>query len=91
MSSHQVIQATRPAPSANYPVVESLIDLFARWLHHRREIAVLCTCDGAEYGLIARDLGVSPGELSELVAACVENSQHQLFAVVLMPRTSCRK
>lgn len=67
MSSHQVIQATRPAPSANYPVVESLIDLFARWLHHRREIAVLCTCDGAEYGLIARDLGVSPGELSELV------------------------
>ena len=67
MPSHQIIQATRPAPSASYPVVESLLDLFARWLHHRREIAVLCTCDGAEYGLIARDLGVSPGELSELV------------------------
>ena len=55
-----------PEPK-HYPVVESVIDLFARWLHHRREIAVLCTCDGAEYGLIARDLGVSPGELSELV------------------------
>ena len=55
-----------PEPK-HYPVVESVIDLFARWLNHRREIAVLCTCDGAEYGLIARDLGVSPGELNELV------------------------
>ena len=67
MPSRQIIQATHPAPSGNYPVVESLLDLFARWLRHRREIAELCLCDASEYGLIARDLGVSPGELSELV------------------------
>jgi hypothetical protein len=67
MPSHQIIQATRPAPSVNYPVVESLLDLFARWLRHRREIAELCLCDASEYGRIARDLGVSPRELDELV------------------------
>jgi len=45
MPSHQIIQATRPIPSVNYPVVESLLDLFARWLRHRREIAELRLCD----------------------------------------------
>ncbi len=56
----------------NYPVVESVIDLFARWLERRREIAELCTCDAigrevGEYARIAADLGVSPGELNQLV------------------------
>jgi len=55
-----------------YPVVESVIDLFARWLERRREIAELCTCDAirgeiAEYARIATDLGVSLGELDQLV------------------------
>ena len=69
MPSHQIIQATRPARLVNYPVVESLLDLFARWLQRRREIAELCTCDAmtAEFARIATDLGVSPGQLDQLV------------------------
>src|SRR5271166_2020082 len=51
----------------HYPVVESVLDLFARWLQHRRQIAESCTCDATEYARIASDLGVSPGELDELV------------------------
>ncbi len=51
----------------NYPVVESVIDLFARWLEHRCEIAELCTCDAITRENIATDLGVSPGELDQLV------------------------
>jgi hypothetical protein len=67
MPSHQIIQATRPA--MNYPVVEAFIDIFARWLERRREIAELCTCDAmtAEFARIANDLGLSPGELDQLV------------------------
>ena len=67
MPTYQIIQATRPAPSVNYPVVEPLIDLFARWLQHRREIADRCACDATEYARIATDLGVSPSELDQLV------------------------
>jgi hypothetical protein len=67
MPSFQIVQATRPAPSANYPVVESVIDLFARWLQHRREIVECYTCDATEYARIATDLGVSPSELDQLV------------------------
>jgi uncharacterized protein YjiS (DUF1127 family) len=67
MPSSQITQATRPAPPVNYPVVESLIDLFARWLQHRREIAGLCSCDAAEFSRIASDLGVSPNELDQLI------------------------
>ena len=51
----------------NYPVVESVIDLFARWLERRREIAELCTCDAIGREKIAIDLGVSPDELDQLV------------------------
>ena len=53
--------------SKNYPLVESVIDLFARWLERRREIAELCTCDAISREKIAIDLGVSPGELDQLV------------------------
>ena len=51
----------------NCPVVESVIDLFARWLERRREIAELCTCDAISREKIATDLGVSLGELDQLV------------------------
>ena len=51
----------------NCPVVESVIDLFARWLERRREIAELCTCDAISREKIAIDLGVSPGELDQLI------------------------
>jgi hypothetical protein len=53
--------------SKNYPLVESVIDLFARWLERRREIAELCTCDAIGREKMAIDLGVSPGELDQLV------------------------
>jgi Family of unknown function (DUF6455) len=51
----------------HYPVVESVIDIFARWLKHRRDIAEACGCGSEEFGRIAHDLNVSPGELDELV------------------------
>jgi Family of unknown function (DUF6455) len=51
----------------HYPVVETVIDVFARWLKHRRQIAESCNCDPAEYAQIARDLNVSTGELDALV------------------------
>jgi len=50
-----------------YPVVDSLIGIFAEWLKHRREVAEVCNCDAGEYARIAQDLGVSPGELTDLV------------------------
>jgi hypothetical protein len=50
-----------------YPVVESVIDIFARWLKHRREIAESCNCASEDYAQIARDLNVSTGELDQLV------------------------
>jgi hypothetical protein len=50
-----------------YPVVESVIDLFARWLKHRRDIAETCNCGSEEYTRIARDLSLSPVELATLV------------------------
>jgi hypothetical protein len=53
--------------SKNYPLVESVIDLFARWLERRREIAELCTCEAIGREKMATDLGVSPGELDQLV------------------------
>jgi hypothetical protein len=51
----------------HYPVVESVIDMFARWLKHRRDIADSCGCNSDEYARIARDLNLAPGELDELV------------------------
>ena len=51
----------------SYPVVEAVIDLFARWLNHTREIAELCTCDAISREKIATDLGLSPGELNQLI------------------------
>ena len=53
--------------SKNYPLVESVVDLFARWLERRRDIAELCTCDAIGREKMATDLGVSPGELDQLV------------------------
>jgi hypothetical protein len=50
-----------------YPAVNSVIDIFANWLRHRREIAELCDCGKAEHANIARDLGVSVDQLDDLV------------------------
>jgi hypothetical protein len=50
-----------------YPVVDAVIDMFAKWLKHRRDIAESCSCDSAEYERIAHDLNISTGELNDLV------------------------
>ncbi|MBV8744137.1 MAG: hypothetical protein JO134_03730 [Xanthobacteraceae bacterium] len=50
-----------------YPVVEAVIDRFARWLKHRRDIAESCNCNSEEYARIAQDLNLSTAELNTLV------------------------
>ena len=54
-------------PETHYPVVEAMIDRFARWLKHRREIAESCNCNSEEYARIAHDLNLSTAELNTLV------------------------
>lgn len=59
MSTHQ----------AAYPTVEYLIDKFADWLKHRRELSEMRQLDRTEFDLIASDLRISPGDLDQLVQA----------------------
>ncbi|WP_022720966.1 hypothetical protein [Rhodopseudomonas sp. B29] len=56
-----------PAHSRPYPIVDRLIETFADWLKHRREIVEMCQFDAAEFGRIAHDLGVTTTDLDELV------------------------
>jgi hypothetical protein len=51
-----------------YPTVEFLIDKFAGWLKHRRELSEIRKLDRTEFNLIANDLRVSPHDLDALVA-----------------------
>ncbi|TPQ32629.1 hypothetical protein C2U70_21260 [Bradyrhizobium guangdongense] len=53
---------TRP-----YPVVQDMIDAFAGWLKHRRELKEMRELDRYNFDRIASDLRVSPGELEQLV------------------------
>jgi len=50
-----------------YPRVEFLIDTFADWLQHRRELSEIRQMDRSDFERIASDLRVSPGELDTLV------------------------
>ena len=50
-----------------YPHVEFLIDTFADWLKHRRELSEVRQMDRSDFERIASDLRVSPGELDTLV------------------------
>lgn len=52
-----------------YPTVEFLIDKFAGWVKHRRELNEIRQMNRADFDLIARDLKVSSDELEALVAA----------------------
>jgi hypothetical protein len=54
--------ATQP-----YPVVNELIDTFADWLKHRREVRELRDLDSREFSHIARDLLVMPSDLERFV------------------------
>lgn len=50
-----------------YPRVAALIDTFADWLKHRRELAEIRQLDSAEFDRIAADLEISPYDLDQLV------------------------
>lgn len=54
---------------ATYPTVEYLIDRFAAWLKHRRELSEIRQLNRAEFDHIASDLRVSPADLDQLVQA----------------------
>ena len=59
--------SSQPLEMRTYPAIDAVIDIFANWLRHRRELAELCDCGKAEHDHIARDLGVSTDELDYLV------------------------
>ncbi|MBR0990819.1 hypothetical protein JQ580_08845 [Bradyrhizobium japonicum] len=54
--------ASRP-----YPIVQDLIDSFASWLKHRRELNEIRQLDRADFDRIANDLRIAPDDLEELV------------------------
>jgi len=54
--------ASRP-----YPRVQDLIESFASWLKHRRELSELRQLDRADFDRIAHDLRIAPDDLEELV------------------------
>jgi len=54
--------ASRP-----YPIVQDLIDSFASWLKHRREMNEIRQLDRADFDRIASDLRIAPDDLEELV------------------------
>ncbi|WP_322515419.1 hypothetical protein SR870_20900 [Rhodopseudomonas palustris] len=56
-----------PAHSRPYPFVDRLIETFAEWLKHRRDVSEMCQFDAAEFSRIAHDLGVTSTDLDELV------------------------
>jgi hypothetical protein len=55
------------AESKPYPRVEFLINSFADWLKHRRELHEMRQMDRSEFDRIAGDLRVTPDDLEELV------------------------
>ena len=50
-----------------FPRIELLINTFADWLRHRRDLSEVRRMDTTEFDRIAGDLRVSPGELDTLV------------------------
>lgn len=68
--------STAPRP---YPIVQDLIDSFASWLKHRREINEMRQLDRADFDRIASDLRIAPDDLEELV-------RHGLHAADELPK-----
>lgn len=54
--------ASRP-----YPRVQDLIESFAAWLKHHREISEMRRLDRGDFDRIASDLRIAPDDLEELV------------------------
>ncbi|MEY9180813.1 hypothetical protein ABIG06_002669 [Bradyrhizobium sp. USDA 326] len=53
--------------SKPYPIVQDLIESFASWLKHRREMNEMRQLDRADFDRIANDLRIAPDDLEELV------------------------
>ena len=54
--------ASRP-----YPIVQDLIESFASWLKHHREMAEMRQLDRGDFDRIASDLRIAPDDLEELI------------------------
>jgi hypothetical protein len=54
--------ASRP-----YPIVQDLIESFAAWLKHRRELNEIRQLDRSDFDRIANDLRIAPDDLEQLV------------------------
>lgn len=54
--------ASRP-----YPIVQDLIESFAGWLKHRREMNEMRQLDRADFDRIASDLRIAPNDLDAVV------------------------
>jgi hypothetical protein len=55
------------AQHETYPTVEFLIDRFADWLRHRRELSEIRRMNRTDFDAIAQDLRVSSDDLDRLV------------------------
>ncbi len=55
------------AHNSPYPAVQRLIDTFAEWLKHRRELNEMRQMDRSDFERIASDLRISPDDLDDLV------------------------
>ena len=54
--------AQNKSTTSHIPVVQMLVDTFANWLNHRRELSEIRQMDTADFDRIASDLRVSPGD-----------------------------
>ena len=50
-----------------YPTVNRMVDIFAEWLKHRRELREMRELDAANFDQIASDLRMSSADLEALV------------------------
>ncbi|WP_441233114.1 DUF6455 family protein [Bradyrhizobium sp. 930_D9_N1_4] len=55
------------AASRPYPRVQDVIESFAAWLKHHRELNEMRRLDRSDFDRIASDLRIAPGDLEELV------------------------
>lgn len=53
--------------SKPFPIVQDLIESFAAWLKHHRELSEMRRLDRTDFDRIASDLRIAPDDLEELV------------------------
>ena len=54
-------------PSRPYPIVQDLIESFANWLKHHREMNEMRRLDRGDFDRIASDLRIAPDDLEDLI------------------------